>query len=50
MKMIVKPKTKEQEKALKEFLADLDKSVDFVNNYKAGKTKAKSLLQLLDEL
>ncbi|MEO5946278.1 MAG: hypothetical protein ABIP79_05640 [Chitinophagaceae bacterium] len=50
MKMIVKPKTKKQEKAVKEFLANLDKSVDFVSNYKTGKTNAKSFLQLLDEL
>lgn len=83
MKMIVKPKTKKQEKAVKEFLADLDieftiaaedaatyktnptkkisqkekkilanldKSVDFVNNYKKGKTKTKSFNQLMNEL
>ncbi len=34
----------------KEILADLQESVDFVNSYKKGKTKAKSLKQLLNEL
>ena len=83
MKMIVNPKTKKQEKAVKTFLTDLDidftvaaedaaiykttpskkltakekkildnlgQSVDYVNNYRKGKTKAKSLNQLLTEL
>ncbi len=83
MKVIVNPKTKKQEKAVKTFLADLDieftiaeedaaiyktspskkltqkekkildnlgQSVDFVNNYKKAKTKAKSLNQLLNKL
>lgn len=82
MKVIVNPKTKKQEKAVKTFLADLDieftvaaedaaiyktttskkltakekkildnldQSVDYVNNYRKGKTKAKSLNQLLNE-
>lgn len=34
----------------KEILTNLDESVDFVNNYRKGKTKAKSLNQLLNEL
>ncbi len=34
----------------KKILDNLDKSVDFVNKYKRGKVKAKSLNQLLDEL
>ncbi|MBX9781662.1 MAG: hypothetical protein K2X48_00075 [Chitinophagaceae bacterium] len=34
----------------KEILADLKESVDFVNAYKKGKTKTKSLKQLLHEL
>lgn len=34
----------------KKILSDLDKSVDFVNKYKKGKTKAKSLNQLVNEL
>ena len=32
-----------------QILKNLDKSVDFVNKYKKGKVKAKSLNQLLDE-
>ena len=76
MALIIKPKTKQQEKAVKAFLQsldidytqakedaalykispkkslnlkekkilnNLDKSVDFVNKYKKGKTKAKSI-------
>lgn len=31
-------------------LRDLEKSVDFVKDYKKGKVKAKSIKQLLDEL
>jgi hypothetical protein len=86
MKLIVNPKTKQEEKALKTFLEDhlidyvkleeeaavyqtkktakakhltkiekdilhnLDESIDFVNKYKRGKAKAKSLNQLLNEL
>ena len=83
MKVIVNPRTKKQERAVKTFLTELDieftiakedaapykttpskkitpkekkilegltQSVDFVNNYKKGKTKAKSLNQLLNEL
>jgi hypothetical protein len=45
---IVEPKklsTKE-----KKILDDLEESVDFVNKFKKGKTKAKSINQLLDEL
>jgi len=34
----------------KQILADLKESVDFVNTYKKGKAKAKSLKQLLNEL
>ena len=34
----------------KKILNNLDKSVDFVNKYKKGKIKAKSINQLLDEL
>ena len=34
----------------KKLIADLKESVDFVNSLKKGKTKAKSLTQLLDEL
>jgi hypothetical protein len=83
MALIVKTKTKKQEKVVRDFLNDLDieflsvveedpapyktvkkpltakekkilkeidQSVDFVNKYKKGKTKAKSLNQLLNEL
>ncbi len=83
MKLIVNPKNKKQEKAVKDFLEgtaidftiaeedaaeykttpkkthskkekdileNLEQSVDFVNKYKKGKTKAKSLKQLLNEL
>ena len=34
----------------KQLLNDLKESVDFVNQYKKGKTKSKSLKQLLNEL
>lgn len=34
----------------KQLLADLKESVDFVNSFKKGKTKTKSLKQLLNEL
>lgn len=34
----------------KKILNNLEQSVDFVNNYKKNKTKAKSLNQLLNEL
>jgi hypothetical protein len=34
----------------KKILYDLDAAIDFVNNYKQGKAKAKSLNQLLNEL
>jgi hypothetical protein len=34
----------------KEILENIDKSVDFVNNYKKGKTKTKSINQLLNGL
>lgn len=40
---------KSTEKKVK-FLKELDESVEFVNNYKAGKTKAKTLNEFLDEL
>jgi len=84
MKLIVKPKTKKEEKAIKTFLEDhsidylkleedaavyekasktkpltkkekkilqsLDESIDFVNKYKKGKVKTKSLNELLNEL
>ena len=81
MTIIVKTKTKQQEKTVKAFLEkmdidfskveedeapyrtgkakqstkkeilnNLDKSVAFVNKYKKGKVKAKSIKQLLNEL
>jgi len=34
----------------KKILEQLDKSVDFVNKFKKGKTRTKSLKQLLNEL
>lgn len=34
----------------KQFLNNLDQAVDFVNEYKEGRTKAKPFNQLLDEL
>jgi hypothetical protein len=34
----------------KQVLSNIEESVDFVNSYKKGKTKAKSLKQLLNEL
>jgi hypothetical protein len=43
---VKKPLGKKETKLLN----NLDKSVDFVNKYKKGKVKAKSLNQLLDEL
>jgi hypothetical protein len=81
MALIVKTKTKQQEKIVKSFLEnmdidfskveedevhyrtrktkyqnkkkilnDLERSIDFVNKYKKGKAKAKSIKQLLNEL
>lgn len=83
MKLVVNPKNKKQEKALRHFLEEaaidftivqeeaaeykispkktvskkqkaildnLEKSVEFVNKYRKGKTKAKSIQQLLNEL
>lgn len=81
MTLIIKTKTKQQEKVVKAFLDsmdinfskveeeeapyrtrktkspgkkeildDLENSIDFVNKYKKGKVKAKSLKQLLNEL
>jgi hypothetical protein len=41
-----KPLTQKEKKILK----GIDQSVDFVNKYKKGKTKAKSFNQLLNEL
>lgn len=41
-------KTKSTNK--KELLNDLERSVEFVQKYKKGKVKAKSLKQLLNEL
>jgi len=43
----------EQKKAAgkkKQLLDDIEEAVDFVNKHKAGKVKAKSIQQLLDEL
>lgn len=83
MKLVINPKNKKQEKALKAFLeeaaidfttveedaavykttakksspkkekailSNLEKSVEFVNKYRKGKTRAKSIQQLLNEL
>lgn len=44
----VVPESKSAKK--KQILADLKESVDFVNTYKKGKTKTKSIKQLLNEL
>lgn len=44
----ITPKTKSIGK--KELLNDLEKSVEFVQKYKKGKVKTKSLKQLLNEL
>jgi hypothetical protein len=44
-------KTRKQSgRKAKQILTDLDKSVEFVNKYRKGKVKAKSLNQLLNEL
>jgi hypothetical protein len=34
----------------KQLLTDIEESVGFINNYKKGKVKAKSINELLDEL
>jgi hypothetical protein len=34
----------------KQLLTDIEESVGFINNYKKGKVKAKSISKLLDEL
>lgn len=34
----------------KQLLTDIEESVEFINNYKKGKVKAKSINELLDEL
>jgi hypothetical protein len=34
----------------KQLLTDIEESVGFINNYKKGKVKAKSISELLDEL
>lgn len=43
-------KNKPSKDKAKEILSDLEKSVQFVKQYKKGKTKVKSLDQLLNEL
>ena len=49
--IIEQPKKKTDHKKLsakeKTFLKELDESVDFVNNYKPGKTRNKSFKQML---
>ena len=45
---VLEQKTKTTKK--KQLLDDIDEAVDFVNKHKAGKVKAKSIQQLLDEL
>ncbi len=45
---VVSEKSSEAKK--KKVLTELKEAVDFVNSFKKGKTKAKSLKQLLDEL
>ena len=50
MTLMVIPKTKKEEKVVKAFHNKLSQSVKFVNKYKNGKAKAKSLKQLLSEL
>ena len=34
----------------KQLLIDIEDSVEYINNYKKGKVKAKSISELLDEL
>ena len=34
----------------KQLLIDIEESVEYINNYKKGKVKAKSISELLDEL
>lgn len=47
MKQVVNPKNKKQEIVL---LDNLTKSVAFVKKYRKGKTRAKSIQQLMNEL
>ena len=50
MKVIVNSKTWKQEKAVNTFFQNLKEAVDFVNRYREGKAKAKSLQKVLQEL
>jgi len=47
---VVETGAKKSTAKAKKLLDDVSESVDFVNGYKKGRTKTKSLKQLLDEL
>jgi len=47
---VVEAGSKKSTSKAKQLLDDVSESVDFVNDYKKGRTKTKSLRQLLDEL
>jgi uncharacterized protein YoxC len=47
---VIDPQTKKLTTKEKQLLRDIDESVDFINNFKKSRTKAKSINQLLDEL
>jgi predicted nuclease of restriction endonuclease-like (RecB) superfamily len=50
VEVVEKPMTKKNTRKEKKFLAELDKSVTFVNNYKKEKTTTKTFKQMLNEL
>jgi hypothetical protein len=47
---VVGPDSKKSIRKVKQLLSDLSESVDFVNEFKKGRTKTKSFGKILDEL
>lgn len=47
---IIDPSSKKVSLKEKQLLNEINEAVDFVNKYKEGRTKVKTLHQLLDEL
>ena len=47
---VVEPKAKKLTAKEKLFLSELDEAVDFVNKYKKGQVKSKTIDQLIREL
>lgn len=47
---VVGPDSKKSIRKVKQLLSDLSESVDFVNEFKKGRTKTKSFSKILDEL